>query len=202
MITPRTALGTAWDSTKKIPVPTVAPTPVSSLEDADQERLRFSGAVGHRRPDDQAPTQHICSVRVIGTVIGKPLALRLKVIMGGAGNPLANGPTVSPASGRRIADRVRTIREQSEESSSSGWFGGRPDRRAAPQGGCTAGHPGQRRPHLPYDRPLLSNRGGCTTAARTWVTSHSTGGFLRRQRHRTQTRCSAQSLDPAARTQR
>ena len=43
-ITPGPASGTAWDSTKKIPVPTVEPTPNMVSWNVPKLRLRWSAA--------------------------------------------------------------------------------------------------------------------------------------------------------------
>ena len=66
MITLGPAFGTAWDSTKKMPVPTVAPTPNMVSWNVPIERLRFSEAPCATGAPMTGRRRSICSVRLIG----------------------------------------------------------------------------------------------------------------------------------------
>ena len=71
MITLGPAFGTAWDSTKKMPVPTVQPTPNMVSWKTPMLRLRFSEAPWATGAPRIGRRRNICSISVIadGSVI-------------------------------------------------------------------------------------------------------------------------------------
>ena len=66
MITLGPAFGTAWESTKKMPVPTVHPTPNMVSWKTPMDRLRFSEAPCATGAPITGRRRSICSVRLIG----------------------------------------------------------------------------------------------------------------------------------------
>ena len=67
--TPGPASGTAWDSTKKMPVPTVEPTPNIVSWKVPIERLRVGAAPWATGAPITGRRRSICSVSVIGSGI-------------------------------------------------------------------------------------------------------------------------------------
>ena len=68
-MTPGPASGTASESTKKIPVPTVAPTPNMVSWNTPMLRLRWSDAPCATGAPSTGRRRNICSVRLIGGAV-------------------------------------------------------------------------------------------------------------------------------------